>query len=58
MKILKKPKIAPCECRMCGTVFQSKWRNLEMSIRFVKEKVYCPMCKEANYVVFEKGGEG
>lgn len=58
MKVLKKPKILPCQCRICGTVFQPKWRNLKNSSRLAKEEVYCPMCKVINHVQFEKGGEG
>lgn len=55
MKIIKKSKILPCECRICGTVFQPKWGNLEKSSRLIKERVNCPMCKATNYVAFEKG---
>ena len=57
MKIFKKPKILPCECRVCGAVFQPKWRDLKYSSRFVKENVYCPMCKATNCIIFEDGGE-
>ena len=57
MKILKKPKILPCECKICGTMFQPKWRNLKQSSRLIKEEVYCPMCKATNDITFEKGSE-
>lgn len=56
MTVLKKPKILPCECKICGAVFHPKWRNLTMSSRLAKEEVHCPMCKAINYVQFEKGG--
>lgn len=56
MKIIKHPKILPCECKVCGAVFQPKWRNLKLSSRFAKEYVDCPICKASNYVKFEKGG--
>lgn len=55
MKILKRPKILPCECKICGAIFQPKWRNLEKSSRLIKESVYCPLCKTKNFVKFEKG---
>lgn len=55
MKILKRPKILPCECRVCCAVFQPKWKNLRLSSRLAKEEVYCPICKASNYVKFEKG---
>lgn len=54
MKVLKKAKILPCECQYCHSVFQPKWRNIQMSSRFVKEQVCCPICKGGNYVKFEK----
>lgn len=57
MKILKRPKILPCECRLCGAKFQPKWRNLENSTRLVRERVYCPFCGAINYVEFEKGAD-
>lgn len=56
MKILKYPKILPCECKVCHAVFQPKWRNLyKSSWRNAKERVDCPMCKAGNDVSFEKG---
>lgn len=57
MKILRKPKILPCECRVCGTVFLPKWKDLTTSSRIVKDSVRCPMCIALNDVHFEKGGE-
>lgn len=57
MKILELSKILPCQCKICGTVFQPKWRNLHISSRLVKEQVYCPMCRADNDVNFEKGAD-
>lgn len=56
MKIIRYPKILPCECEVCHTIFQPEWRKLRLSTsRLAKEKVYCPMCKAANIVMFDKG---
>ncbi len=56
MKILKRPKILPCECKICHAVFQPKWRNLHESVcSLAKDTVNCPMCKAYNDVTFERG---
>lgn len=57
MKIIKRAKILPCECTICGSIFQPKLKNLRYSTRFVKECVTCPMCKKSNYIKFDKGAE-
>ena len=57
MKIIRHPKILPCECEICHTVFQPEWRKLYLSSRYAKENVRCPMCKARNYVKFEEGAE-
>lgn len=54
MKIIKRGKISPCVCELCGTVFLPKWRNLKKSSRLAREVVDCPMCKKANYIKFDK----
>lgn len=55
MKIFKKPIILPCECKVCGAVFQPKYRNPEMChSRFTKDLVTCPICKASNVVKFDK----
>jgi predicted Zn-ribbon and HTH transcriptional regulator len=58
MKIFKKPKILPCECRICGAVFQPKWVNVKYDMGDLrKDTVYCPFCKSKNIVKFEKGAD-
>jgi hypothetical protein len=58
MKILKKPKILPCECRTCGAVFQPTQRNIRMSSwSLARDEVKCPFCKKTNFVKFEKGAD-
>lgn len=52
MKILKKPKIMPVECRHCGAIVQLKWRDLrafrsekgKRIKRGQKEFAFCPLC--------------
>lgn len=57
MKILKKPKIMPCTCKACGTVFKPKARHL-LPCNLYSDLVYvrCPVCKNQNIVHFEEGG--
>lgn len=58
MKIIKKPKILPCTCKACGTVFKPKARHLLPHVHFPDLVcVRCPVCKNQNIVHFEKGGE-
>ena len=52
MKILKKPKILPGECRHCGTIVLLKWKDLrafrsekgKRTKRGRKDFAFCPLC--------------
>ena len=57
MKILKKAKILPCECKRCYAVFQPKIRHTYQSKYTDNLYVNCPMCKYQNKVYFEKGAD-
>ena len=53
MKILKKPKIAPVTCDICGTIFQPTIRNLKWSAHyFAKNTAICPSCGRNIEVTF------
>lgn len=60
MKIIKKPKILPCECKVCGCIFLPSFKDLigYVSIKGTKELwksdiVHCPFCGRDNRVSFE-----
>lgn len=60
MKIIKKPKILPCECKVCGCIFLPSFKDLigYVSIKGLKEegktdRVNCPFCRRENRVSFE-----
>ena len=57
MKILKKFKIIPCECKRCYTVFQPKMRDTYQPNFTVSLYVKCPMCKYSCIVYFEEGAD-
>lgn len=54
MKIIKKPKILPCKCKLCGCEFLPKYKDLKYeTTSFCKDEVTCPFCKKTNYAKFE-----
>ena len=63
MKILKKAKILPCECFVCGTVFLPNWKELagRNGGHVGYDRALCPICKTMVDVHFElkskKGGD-
>lgn len=57
MKILKKVRIRPCECKECGTIFLPRRRDIRAGTGAMELPLArCPMCKVANLVRFEKEG--
>jgi hypothetical protein len=57
MKIIKKPKILPCECAVCGAVFQPKKKDIDTrGSVLVCAVAVCPFCKSLVSVNFEKDG--
>lgn len=50
MKIIRKAKILPCECKRCHTIFQPRKRNLKRHAH-----VFCPLCGYGNDVEFSNG---
>lgn len=64
MKILKKAKILPCECSVCGTVFLPNRKELtgRLGEHVGGNCAFCPLCKAIVDVRFERkpkkgGGE-
>lgn len=58
MKIIKKPKIPPQTCRICGCVVHIKTKDLVASaLDVVKDSFICPICCASNTVKFEKEPE-
>lgn len=59
MKIIKKPKILPCECKGCGGIFIPRIKDLITNLSLkgkpegIKEWVICPFCAARNNVEFE-----
>lgn len=55
MKILKKAKLLPVTCELCGCVFLPKAKDLKYNdFRIIKDVVRCPICSQLNYAKFEK----
>lgn len=68
MKIIKKPKILPIECTMCGGVFIPKLKEIKKAVHPTNtpyividpdetRAAYCPFCTVVNEVRFEKGAD-
>lgn len=53
MKILKKPKLLPVECKRCGCLFQPKIKDLQALTSTAKDEVACPVCKRGNRANFD-----
>lgn len=52
MKIIKKPKIAPCTCEVCKCVFKPSRRDLTGGLTGGKDSAWCPFCGKLNRVQF------
>ena len=57
MKIIKKAKILPFECILCGSICKPKQKDLRNFDKTIKDHVICPICGAFNKVMFKKGGE-
>ena len=53
MKIIKKSKILPSQCKKCGTVFRASPYDLEHST-YGRLYAYCPVCRAVTYVEIKK----
>lgn len=55
MKIIKKPKIEPQTCKLCGAVVEVKYRHLKRDdCSFTRDIWRCPICNKKNLVKWEK----
>lgn len=55
MKIIKKPKIEPQTCQVCGTVVEVEFKDLTIgACSLIKDTWVCPICKKRNIVKWAK----
>ena len=58
MKVLRKPKLIPMNCKRCGCLYHPKLRNLQFDENGeIKDEVPCPYCRTANKARFEMPAE-
>lgn len=52
MKILKKAKFLPIECKKCGTIFKPNKSDIRRS-----DLVFCPICGHPTTPKYNKGAD-